>query len=132
MPEQKVPQNLMTGQVFMNLCVPKLEFSASRSLFSLFPQTLHIFFGQKLSKPNVWAKFTSQNLMPEQKLTPTKPNARARTSVPTFIRGCPPPPRVEIWHLLGIKMWLTKNLQVYLRVCHENFRRPPPPHVLLG
>ena len=64
--------------------------------------------------------------MPEQKLTPAKPNARARTSVPTFIRECPPP-GVEIWYLLGIKMWLTKNLQVYFRVCHENFRRPPPP-----
>ena len=41
--------------------------------------------------------------------------------------GGAPPPRVEIWYLLGIKMWLTKNLQVYFRVCHENFRRPPPP-----
>ena len=31
-------------------------------------------------------QFSSQNLMPGQKLTPEIPNARARTSVPTYIR----------------------------------------------
>ena len=43
-------------------------------------------FCQKLPKPNAWTKFTSQNQMPRQKLTPEKPNAWTRTSVPTFIR----------------------------------------------
>ena len=51
---------------------------------------LHIFC-QKLKKPNARAKFTSQNLMPWQKLTPEIPNARARTFVPTFIRESPLP-----------------------------------------
>ena len=48
--------------------------------------------GEKFSKkPNARAKFTSQNLMPGQKLTPEIPNARARTSVPTVIRESLPP-----------------------------------------
>ena len=34
--------------------------------------------------------------MPRQKLTPEVPNARARTSVPTFIRESPPPPHLSI------------------------------------
>ena len=55
--QKAVPKNLMTGQVFINLRVPKLEFSASRSLFSLFHQILHIF----------WSKIV-KNLMPGQNL----------------------------------------------------------------
>ena len=75
----------MNGQVFMNVRVPKLDFSASRSLFC-----------QKLPKLNAQAKFTSQNLMvmPRQKLTPEKLNAQVLTSVPPFIRESPP--RLEI------------------------------------
>ena len=34
--------------------------------------------------------------MTEQKLTPAKPNARARTSVPTFIRGGGAPPSLNL------------------------------------
>ena len=43
-------------------------------------------FVKNCQKPNARAKFSSQNLMTGQKLTPEIPNARARTSVPTFIR----------------------------------------------
>ena len=39
-------------------------------------------------------KFTSQNLMPGQKLIPEMNNALAHTSVPTFIRESPPPPEL--------------------------------------
>ena len=38
--------------------------------------------------------------MPGQKWTTEIPNARTRTSVPTFIRGHPPPPSYEN---LGLK-----------------------------
>ena len=34
--------------------------------------------------------------MPGQKLTPKIPNARVRTSVPTFIRELPPPPVADV------------------------------------
>ena len=43
------------------------------------------FLVKNCQKPNAWAKFTSQNLMPGQKLTPEIPNAQACTSIPTFI-----------------------------------------------
>ena len=39
--------------------------------------------------------------MPGQKWTTEIPNARARTSVPTFIRGSHPPPRTKT---LGLKL----------------------------
>ena len=42
-------------------------------------------------KHNARAKFTFQNLMLGQKLTPKIPNALARTSVSTFIREYLPP-----------------------------------------
>ena len=37
-------------------------------------------------------KFASQNLIPRQKLTHEKPNARTHTFLPTFIRDLQPPP----------------------------------------
>ena len=80
----------MTGQVSWTLQCQNWNFSASRSLFSLFHQILEIFLVKNCQKPNAFAKFTSQNLMPGQKLTPAKPNSQTRTSVPTFIRGYPP------------------------------------------
>ena len=93
MPGQKVPKNLMTGQVFMTFKVPKLKNSANRSLFSPFyPDYYTAFFVNNWEKPNALAKFTSQNLMPGQTLTPEIPNARARTPVPTFISESPPLP----------------------------------------
>ena len=81
-PGKKVPKNLMTGQVFMNFRVPKLKFSASRSLFSLLSNITH-FLVKNCQKPNTQSKFTSQNLMPRQKLNP---------EIPTFIRESPPSP----------------------------------------
>ena len=74
MPGKKVPKNLMTGQVFMNLKWQNWNVSPSWPLF----------------------KITSQILMHTQKLTPEIPNDRARTSVRTFIvpllGNRPPPP----------------------------------------
>ena len=49
----------------------------------------YTFLVKNCQKPDAWAIFTSQNLMPRQKLTPEIPNAWARTSVPTFIRESP-------------------------------------------
>ena len=90
MPGQKSAQKPNDWASSHELRVRKLEFFIKlRSLFSLVYQLLHIFC-QKLPKPNARAKFTSLNLMPGQKLTPKIPNARARTSVPTFVRESPP------------------------------------------
>ena len=89
MPGQKVPKNLMTGQVFITFRVPKLKIFSK--LFTFFTLTkYYTFFVKNCQKPNARAKFTSQNLMPGQKLTPEIPNVRAGTSVPTFIRESPP------------------------------------------
>ena len=82
-------KNLMTGQVFITFKVPKLKIFGSRSLFSLFYQLLHFFVKNRQLNPYARAKFTSQNLMPRQKLTPEIPSARAHTSVPTFLRESP-------------------------------------------
>ena len=76
------PKNLMPGQVFMNFIVQMGH------IFHSFIN--YTFFVNNCLKPNARAKLTSQNLMPRQKLILEKPNARARTSVPTFIRESPP------------------------------------------
>ena len=86
-----MPKNLMTGQVFRTFKVPK--FQQVGHFFTLLSIITH-FLVKNSQKPNARAKFTSQNLMPGQKLTPEIPNVRARTSLPTFIRESPPPPHL--------------------------------------
>ena len=79
MPGQKVPKNLMTGQVFMTSEVPNLKnFQQVGYFFHSFIKS-YTFLVKNCQKPNARAKFTSQNLMPGlgQKLTPEIPNAWA-------------------------------------------------------
>ena len=91
-PGKKVPKSLITGQVFTNLRVPKLEYFTFQQVGHFFHSFIKYdtFFVKNCQKPNTWAKFTFQNLMPGQNLTPAKPNAQARTSIPTFTGESPP------------------------------------------
>ena len=57
-----------------------------------------------------------KNLMPGQKLTPEILNAQARTSVPTFIRESPPPPRLGRFQVQQ-KFEGGGNLPIFRWVC---------------
>ena len=106
------PKNLMPGQKsaqkpndwasFHDFWSAKLEnFQQVGHFLTLLSNITH-FFVKNCQKPNAWAKFTSQNLMPGQKLTPEIPNAQACTSIPTFIRELPPPPPPPSTHFKGL------------------------------
>ena len=97
-----MPKNLMTGQVFMNLECQNWKFHQVGHFFIKY----YTFFIKNCQKPNAWAKFTSQNVMPGQKLTPKIPNARAHTSIPTFITESPSLDRDTLYHLIDhIRIW---------------------------
>ena len=89
---QKMPKNLMTGQVFMNFIAKVGNFQQVGHFFIKY----YTFFIKNCQKPYAQAEFIAQNLMPRQKLTPKIPNAQANTSVPTFIRESLPPPSTKI------------------------------------
>ena len=68
----------MTEQVFMNFRLQKQISSANRPLF------VHSFI-----KYHTFLSKIAISLSPGQKLTPEKPDAQARTSIPTIIRESP-------------------------------------------
>ena len=68
-----MPKNLMTGQVLMNFRVPTLEFFGKLVTFFILIKYYTFFVKIAINR----AKFTSQNLMPRQNLTPEIPNARS-------------------------------------------------------
>ena len=66
----------MPGQVFMNFTVPKLEIFSKKVTFFLSFIEYYTFFVKNYQKIDAQVKFTSQNLMSRQKLTPEIPNAQ--------------------------------------------------------
>ena len=92
MPRQKSAPKPNDGASFHELKSAKIGiFQQVGHFFTLLSNIAH-YLVKNCQNPDARAKFTSQNLMPGQKLTPKIPNAQARTSVPTFIRKSPPPP----------------------------------------
>ena len=90
-PGQNFPKNPMSGQKSAQKPNDRTSFHELKCAkignfqqVGHFYQILH-FFVKNYQKPYARAKFTSQNLMPGQKLTPEIPNAQACTSVRTFI-----------------------------------------------
>ena len=83
--EQKGAQKPNDRASFDELYIAKIGIFWQVGHFFHSYQILHIFV-KNCQKRNAREKFTSQNLMPGQKLTPEIPNARVCLSVPIFIR----------------------------------------------
>ena len=108
MPRQKSAPKPNDGASFHELKSAKIGiFQQVGHFFTLLSNIAH-YLVKNCQNPDARAKFTSQNLMTGQKLTPKIPNAQARTSVPTFIRKSPPPTTLDV-----ISIHLPLNMSLY-------------------